>query len=261
MFRKLSFIAVCTSATLLAGGSSIAAENAGNAAETKLRESLRNTMLQLRAAETERDTLKAAQDQVEADKKTAEENLAKVTKQSIADKETSDKKIAELDAQVADKNGKITQLGGDLEKWKTAYNQVADIARAKEGERAKLAGEKIVLERKVADRETKNMALYKLGNEILSRYEKFGLGTALTSREPFTGITKVKLENLVQDYGDKLAEQKIKPGEEPSTPAPASQPAAPGDNTKPAPAQQKGKADAAAKTKSASGQKAKPASS
>jgi hypothetical protein len=161
---------------------------------------------------------------------------------------------------VADKDGKIANLQEGLEKWKTGYNQVADIARAKEGERAKLAGEKIVLERKVADRETTNMALYKLGIEILSRYEKFGLGTALTSREPFTGITKVKLENLVQDYGDKLAEQKIKPGEEPSAPAPASQPAS-GDNTKPAPAQQKGKTDAAAKTKSASGQKSKPASS
>jgi hypothetical protein len=61
------------------------------------------------------------------------------------------------------------------------------------------------------DLRRRNNELFKLGNEILSRYEHFGLGTALTAREPFTGITKVKLQSLVQDYQDKLAEQKVKP--------------------------------------------------
>jgi hypothetical protein len=45
----------------------------------------------------------------------------------------------------------------------------------------------------------------------LDRYEKFGLGDALTAREPFVGLTKVKFQNLVQDYQDKLSDQKVKP--------------------------------------------------
>jgi hypothetical protein len=49
-----------------------------------------------------------------------------------------------------------------------------------------------------------------LGKEILERYEKFGLGTALTAREPFVGTTRVRLQNLVQEYSDKLSEQRIK---------------------------------------------------
>ena len=52
---------------------------------------------------------------------------------------------------------------------------------------------------------------YKTGSEILSRYENFGLGEAIVAREPFVGITRVKLQNLIQEYGDKLADQKIKP--------------------------------------------------
>ena len=36
-------------------------------------------------------------------------------------------------------------------------------------------------------------------------------GEALTAREPFVGVTRVKFENLIQDYQDKLADQKIKP--------------------------------------------------
>ena len=66
----------------------------------------------------------------------------------------------------------------------------------------KLNDEAVILRRKVDDREAKNYELFKIANEILTRYEKFGLGEALTAREPFTGLTRVKLENLVQDCQD-----------------------------------------------------------
>jgi hypothetical protein len=102
------------------------------------------------------------------------------------------------------------QFRESLEKWKKAQAEAADLARKKEGERAALAQQKIVLDRIVADQRTKNAAMYKIGKEILARYEGFGLGTALTAREPFIGTMRVKLENLVQDYGDKLADERIK---------------------------------------------------
>jgi hypothetical protein len=59
--------------------------------------------------------------------------------------------------------------------------------------------------------------MYRLGNEVLDRYAQFGLGTALAAREPFVGITKVKFQNLVQDYQNKLTDQTIRPDES-STP-------------------------------------------
>ena len=57
----------------------------------------------------------------------------------------------------------------------------------------------------------KNAAMYKIGTEILSRYEKFGLGDVITRKEPFIGTTRVKFENLMQDFSDGLTDQKIKP--------------------------------------------------
>ncbi len=250
MFRSYSPLFIgCLSSAILA--SVVIAGEPNASPEAKLRDTLRNTMLQLRSAEAERDTLKAAQDQNEQDKKALSERLDTVTKQSIADKTAADKKVSDLEASGTKKDEDIAKLSESLEKWKAAYNQVADIARTKEGERAKLAGEKIILERKVADRETKNIELFKLGNEILSRYESFGLGTALSAREPFTRLTKVKLENLVQDYGDKLAEQKVRPDAAPS--------AAPAPESKPKAAAEKPKADPAAKTKP--DQKNKPSAS
>jgi len=187
----------------------------------RLRDMLRTTILQLRAAQTENATLQAAQADSTAKIKDLNDKLEAITKQSAEDKETADKAIDDLKAQVTDRDNQVAQLKGALAKWQDGYQKAADIANAKEAERAKLATQVILLQRKVDDRETKNAELFRVGNDILTRYERFGLGTALTSREPFVGITRIKLENLVQDYQDKLLDQKIRPGQPVGTPTPA----------------------------------------
>jgi hypothetical protein len=204
-------------------------------AETRLREMLRTTILQLRAAETERAALQAAQAESAAKEKALTEQVEALTKQSAADKDAADKAITDLKAKVADQDTQITQMKDALEKWKEGYAKAADIANAKEAERAKLASQVILLDRKVADRETKNAELFRIGSEILRRYERFGLGDALAAREPFVGIARVKLENQVQDYQDKLLDQKIKPGQPPSSPPPGK------PEQSPPPAEQKAK--------------------
>jgi chromosome segregation ATPase len=195
-----------------------------NTPEAKMREQLRATMLQLRTAETERATLQAAQAQAAEENKALTEKLESLTKQSATNQEASEKSIADLNARVAERDTKITQLDESLAKWKKAHEEAAELARKKEGDRASLAQQKIELERVVADQRTKNAAMFKLGNEILGRYEKFGLGTALAAREPFVGTARVKLQNLVQDYSDKLADERIKPTEAPAPAATTAKP-------------------------------------
>lgn len=182
-----------------------------NNAEAKLRENLRNTMLQLRTIQGERDTLQVAKTEADQKNKELSEKVEAVTKQLAADKDAADKSIAELKAKTADQDAEIARLKESLEKWKHAQKKAADTAAAKEAERAKLAAQAVELQRKVNDQQTKNLEMFKIGTEILGRYEKFGLGTAITAREPFIGTMRVKLQNLVQDYSDKLAGQRIKP--------------------------------------------------
>ena len=196
--------------------------------ESRLRETLKSTMLQLRDAQNQIVTLQAAQaqsDKDNADLKAKVDDLngqiTALTRQSADDKAASDKTIAGLNAQVTDETGQITRLNQALAEWKAAYNQVSQLATSKEAERAKLAIQAATLQRTVDDRETKNFALYKIGNEILTRYEKFSLGDALSAKEPFVGVTRVKLESLVQDYKDKLLNQTITAGAPPSAPVPA----------------------------------------
>jgi DNA repair exonuclease SbcCD ATPase subunit len=168
--------------------------------EMQLREKLRATMLQLRTAETERATLQTAQTQCEEEKKTLAARIEEITKQANAYKLAA-QPVDGLKAEVASLEKEIARFKTTIENQK----QAAELASKKDAERAKLYEEVIIgLERLVADRQAKNLALYKTANEILDRYEKFGLGDALTAREPFTGLTRVKLQNQVQDYQDKI---------------------------------------------------------
>jgi hypothetical protein len=174
---------------------------------------LRSTLLRLRDAENAKATLEAAQAESGQKNKDLTAQVEALTKRIAADKDAADKKIAELSAKASDQDAQLTQLKESLDKWKAAQKQAADVAASKEAERAKLAAKAILLERRVADQQVKNAELFRLGSEILTRYEKFGLGTALSAREPFTGITRVKLQSLVQDYSDKLTDQKIRPSD------------------------------------------------
>jgi len=184
--------------------------------EARLRDALRGTTLQLREAQTQVVNLQAAQAQLEQDKtvlKTQVDGLNKQVDQLIAagkeNKASSEKTIAALNGKLEEQGKRIDKLQEVLEKWKSAYNEAVTLAKAKEMERAKLEMDNALLQRSVADREAKNIELFKIGNEILTRYEKFSLGDALGAKEPFTGTMRVKLQNLVQDYEDKLAAQRI----------------------------------------------------
>lgn len=179
--------------------------------EARLRDSLRATTVQLRDAQTQVATLQASQADSEQKIKEQAAQVAALIKQGAADRDLAQKTLAEAKALAARQAEEIERLKADLVAWKTSRQQIADIAEAKEAERAKLEARGIELDRLVEDQQRKNAAAIKLGLEILARYEKFGLGDALTAREPFVGITRVKLQNFVQDFHDQLLDQKIKP--------------------------------------------------
>jgi hypothetical protein len=178
-------------------------------------------MLQLRTAETERAALQSTQAELEEKNKALAEQVAALGKQLAADKDAADKTSAELKTKVDERDREIGELRLSLEKWKVDHQKITAIAQTKEAERAKLAEKVILLDRRVADQQAKNATMYRLGTEILSRYERFGLGDALTAREPFIGLTRVKFQNLVQDFGDQLTDSKIKSAGQPAAVAPA----------------------------------------
>ena len=57
--------------------------------------------------------------------------------------------------------------------------------------------------------QAKNAKLHGYGVDLLDRYEKKGCGDALLQADPFTQLKRVEIENLMEDYREKLDEQKL----------------------------------------------------
>ena len=175
----------------------------------KFREALKDTMLKLRAAQTDLANAQAAQYAAEAKATELTAKTESLTKDLANERNTSTNMIADLNKKIADRDNSILELNAALAKWKKSYGEVAKLASKREGQRAQLDTKRIELERKVQDEQAKNIEMYQAGMEILDRYEKFGLGDAILAREPFTAAKRVKFQNLVQDLSDKLTDARI----------------------------------------------------
>ena len=180
----------------------------------KFREALKDTMLKLRAAQTDLANAQAAQYAAEAKASELTAKTESLTKELANERNTSTNMIADLNKKIADRDGSIVELNAALAKWKKSYGEVAKLASKREGQRAQLDAKRIELERKVQEEQAKNIEMYQAGMEILDRYEKFGLGDAILAREPFTAAQRVKFQNLVQDLSDKLTDARI-PADQP----------------------------------------------
>lgn len=194
------------------------AQEESGALEQRLQASLKSIAVRLRAAEADRANLQAAQAQSEVTiQQQAEEiaalkkQLAAVAKQASSDQDAARKSIDTLNAKVELSQTENLRLKAENTKWQDGFNKAAAVARAKEAERASATSKAVLLERKVAERERQNRELFTVGMEILERYKNYGLGRALLAREPFTATTKVKLQGLVQDYADKLEDNRHNP--------------------------------------------------
>jgi chromosome segregation ATPase len=195
-------------AALLAGIAAARGDDA-NSPVARLHDALKNTMLQLRTVTADRDNLQAQVTDLQSQKDTLTTQVSDLTKKIADQQDTDNKAIAVLKGQVSDQEESIAKLQQSLDEWKDSQRKAVALLNQTEAKRAKLADLSIHLQRIVDDQKRKNQEMYKTGMEILDRYEKFGLGQALTAKEPFVGITRTKFETLVQDYEDKLTDQTI----------------------------------------------------
>jgi len=184
-----------------------------------LRAALQQTAQQLRDEQDQLAAAQAAQTQSDQDKAALQAKLdaanaqvAALTKQDADDKASAATAASDFNAKIGDLNAQLDKYKAALDAWEKDDKANAQLAVVKESARAQLAAANLILQRSLDDHERENLALYKLGDEILMRYQKFGLGDALAAKEPFIGTSRVKLQTLVQDYRDKLLDHVVTPG-------------------------------------------------
>jgi hypothetical protein len=195
MQSRISRLALLVAAAVYCG------EARADAETDRLREALRSATMQTRQLEDQR----AASQAKLAD---AEKEKAALKAQIDAAKAEARRLEKQHREAVDEFNQRLTERDETLDKWKTAYEEAANVARAKDAERAKFESEATAYKASTKSCQAKNVQLISEGREILNRYRKLTLGGALVATEPLTGIGRVDAQNFVQDSTDKLLDQK-----------------------------------------------------
>lgn len=186
----------------LAMPSALAGEKKGG----KEREAARRMqLLQQRFAE-EKATL-------EKDKTELAQKVEELTNQADKAKQGAERKRAALEKDMVAVKEESTALQDKLQQLEVAYTGLT--LRHKE-ESEKNHKQIAQLQAALAQRgqslgacEEKNGKLYRLNREILAKYRDKGLIETLSQAEPITGIKAVEIDNILEEYRDKLDAQRV----------------------------------------------------
>ncbi|MFZ4288177.1 hypothetical protein [Variovorax sp. HJSM1_2] len=229
----LSLLATLTCAAALA-------QQPTQSMEERLRAQLRVINSQLQQAQNELAVLKAGAAPVVPAAAAAAPEVAEL-KKALARAESQVAAERQGRVQAADESQQlraqaqttVDKANALVAQLRNAYDELLKLARTSEAERQKLATEAATQKTVVAQCEAKNAQLYAVGQELLHAYETMDLGSVLLSRQPFAAQSRVKYEQIAQQYGDRLYAGRFDarsvnatPADAPQAGASAAQPAA-----------------------------------
>lgn len=206
--------------TLAAGGA--AAQS--SVAEERMRDQLRQTTVQLRDAQDSIADLKAqlekANSQLEAQR--AAPAVAR-PKPNSAETTALRNAVEERNQRIIDVQQRLEDEQKLLGQWQQAYQQAAGLAKARDADAKKFEAQYAEASRRGETCGKDNAELVKISRQLLDRYKKKGVWSALRDEEPITQIHRILLEALAQDYHADI-EDHVAP---PPPPDPVSAPPAP----------------------------------
>ncbi|WP_219135880.1 hypothetical protein [Janthinobacterium sp. UMAB-60] len=209
---------------LLAGGAAQAQGQKGQSMEERLRAELRNVTAQLQQTRGELEVLKAkggpaAKATPAAAAAPASDGLKKELARSqsqLAQERAQREKLAAEQQRGA---AAAQEASASLAQYRQASEQLAATGKQIEAERARLDGEVTSQRGALARCEAKNAQLYAAGQEILQAYESLDVLGVMQARQPFAAQSRVKLEQIAQQYGDQLYQGRFD-ARQTETPAP-----------------------------------------
>ncbi len=147
------------------------------------------------------EKLKAATDQIEANRRTAKiaQNSLQTQQQAATSAQNT---IAELTRKLDDATAQVATLNSKQRDTTVQLTQ-------RESEFKRVQQDLAASRTQGASCEAKNLKLYEYSQALLEQYRRKGVWAALAQKEPVTGIKEVRIENVVQEYQQKLDSQKL----------------------------------------------------
>lgn len=178
----------------------------------RMQQQLQQVQAQLSSLEKERVGLSQSLDKAAREAKAAQGRAARLDRELKTERQQREDLTKELERARQD-------LASERERLARSETRLADtqkileqtsraLTNSEEGKRH-LEGVRTRQEREIALCEDKNKRLYVIGRELMVRFEQKSCNEILAQREPFTGLKRVEVENLLEEYRDKLDEQRL----------------------------------------------------
>lgn len=170
-------------------------------------------MQQYQQLSSEKTALQAQMAQMKKDLDSAQAELTGIRKERDALKARQGESAATLTQLTASKESadkSVEQYKQRLGEIVARYRETATTLKDVEADRA--LAHKALDERNAAFDQCaeNNQQLYEIAGDILNRYEHVGLFTKAGAGEPFTKITRTRIENLVDETRSRAEELRIK---------------------------------------------------
>lgn len=191
----------------------VAMLSAGNAAaaDKAAKDPSRRLQQQLRAVEQEKAKLAQQMAEREAQVKDMEDKLAE--SQRLIDAAAA--KVTRLNKELA---GMRDQVAAGKAEQAALTAKLADAERKTADLKQTFGVEKQQLESAAARQRTnlaacseRNARMYKLGNELLDKYEAKSCLSSVLQAEPFTGLKRAQVEKMIEEDREKLDKDQLNP--------------------------------------------------
>ncbi len=179
---------------------------------TELQEQNAKLQKELDGLRKERDALKTAQQALERRAQLSESAVKQLQENVTARRQATDQEIGQW-------RQRMDEL---VAKFRDTAKTLQEVETDRTASQQKLAAS----ERDLNTCSERNLALYKLNEEVLTRLAHQSLWTSLASAEPFTRIKRTQLENLIVEDRARADAQRV------STGAPAATASAPATGSK-----------------------------
>jgi chromosome segregation ATPase len=116
--------------------------------------------------------------------------------QATSAKESAERSLEKSKQQIADLVGRFREIAANL--------------RDTEADKTKLTKDLAERNKAFDQCAVDNSQLYTINGEILDRYDHVGLFTKLGTADPFTKITRTRIDNLVVEYRERAEQLRVK---------------------------------------------------
>jgi DNA repair exonuclease SbcCD ATPase subunit len=151
--------------------------------------------------------------QVSAEKSTLQQQVADLQKQV----EALNKQLGDAKSAASSRQQTLSrQMNANAQKWQASNDKLTNDLQSTSGKLKEAARQSAQLQQQLqTERDnfslcrTNNRKLYDINRELLDKYRDKGAMDALLQREPFTGVSSVEVENLIQDTQYRIDDLKL----------------------------------------------------